>query len=241
MSSCLIIFGASSHVLRSYAPRKSYDQIYVGHRQSFNTRHPSISNYKFEPFLCDLHEDICFEEILNMLSSYSQIDIIFASYTPTGLGFDSSLDEIAKGILGNCIFPLRYFAFISKAFPDRKINAVFISSIYAHVSPNPSNYKPNAPCNPLFYGVAKAGVEQGIRWLSCQNTNHIFNSIALGPLPKNNIVETFPLMASNLIRNMPSQSFVESGDLYKGLDFLLSQSGSVRGITLFIDGGYTIW
>ena len=26
--------------------------------------------------------------------------------------------------------------------------------------------------NPFLYGVSKAGVEQGLRWLSCQNENH---------------------------------------------------------------------
>lgn len=95
---------------------------------------------------------------------------------------------------------------------------------------------------PLFYGVSKAGVEQGLRWLSVQRPNHCFNSIALGPMPNPAVITQSPHLITALLQQLPSGHFVNHEELHSLINHIFANSpGSLRGSTLSLDGGYTLW
>ena len=146
----LLIIGSSSHVLNKYEPTKVYDKIFISTRSQLqaNTEN-STSNA--ELFNLDLCTTVDFKPFFRV-SYYDALDVIFASYNPTGLRDSDSIENIAKGIRANCIFPLKFFAHLCNDFPNSAINSVFISSIYAHVSPNYSNYS-DSEINPLLWRI----------------------------------------------------------------------------------------
>ena len=147
-----------------------------------------------------------------------------------------------KGLGANLLKPLKLFNLISSKFVNKYVSGVFISSMYAHVVPKNSNYDNKEIINPLYYGVAKAGVEQGIKWLSCQNSKHRFNSIVLGPMPKVNIQNEQKILMENLIKSLPTGKFVDHRDLHETINFLLTDKLlGLRGASIFLDGGYTLW
>ena len=244
MKRCLVIVGASSYVLKSFQPVKSYDCLLISKRSEKApelTINPSGSRIEYFNYDLTDTETNC-QALINAVNPYDEIDVIFSSYLPTGTGLEDSIEDIALGLLANCIQPLYSLSSLSKSSPSKILNVVFISSIYAHVSPNPKNYIIDSEINPLYYGVAKAGVEQGLRWLSTVSTKHVFNAIALGPMPKPEVQAQSPGLIASLINSMPSSKLVEHKELHSTINFLLSQAqGSLRASTIHLDGGYGIW
>ena len=228
--------------MQGYQPLKTYKTIYIGSRESVDQvgRARELSKLKYFKYDLDI-DDPTGLELFNDLECFDCIDLIFASYISQGLSVEDGITEIQRGLNGNCIQPLALISMLCSRFPDKRISGVFISSIYAHVSPNGNNYVNGPPINPMFYGVAKAGVEQGLRWLSCQKKEHYFNSIALGPMPKQSVRNEHPEFIQRLVSYIPSSRLVQRSSLHKAVDFLLDQDGDIRGETIFIDGGYTIW
>jgi len=240
--SALVIIGASSSVMQGYHPLHTYDKIFVGTRKPIKEKNQIITIENVEYFQYDLEKDEPAElELLNELEGYGFINLIFASYISSGLSVEDGIIEIKRGLAGNCIQPLAFMGHMCLRFPETRIGGVFISSIYAHISPKRWNYIDGPQINPIFYGVAKAGVEQGLRWLSCQNKKHYFNSIALGPLPKESVRQEYPEFIKRLVSSIPSNRLVEKKALHRTINYLLNQEGDVRGETIFVDGGYTTW
>jgi len=238
----LVIVGSSSHVMRAYEPQQAYSTVFVSSRKISNEAAllNSVNNLSYFQYDLEKH-DPAELSLISDLKGYDCIDIIFASYVSKGLDIEDDMVEIQRGLTGNCIQPLRLISNLCQRFPDKRIGGVFISSIYAHVSPNGSNYADGPQINPIFYGVAKAGVEQGLKWLSCQNKKHYFNSIALGPVPKDSVQHQYPEFIRRLESSVPSGRLIERETLHRTIDYLLAQEGDVRGHTLFVDGGYRAW
>ena len=179
-----------------------------------------------------------FESVIKELAIYDEIDIIFAAYSQHGLSESSDFNEILEGLMANCMQPIFFFQSLSRNLPSKRIRGVFISSIYAHVAPMPKNYKADSTINPLYYGVAKAGVEQGLKWLSVQNSAHTFNSIVLGAMPKEAVHSKSPILVQNLLNYMSSSKLIDHSELHSLADYLLSCSTSIRGSSFILDGGY---
>ena len=153
-----------------------------------------------------------------------------------------SAEDQLLALNANCRMPLDLFLKMSNKFEDRVINGIFISSMYAGLSPDFKNYAKKENQNPMLYGVAKAGVEQGLRWLSCQNTKHRFNSIRLGPMPKKEVEINDPKLIVNLKKKLPSEKFVGQNELNLTLNYMLSKElHSMQGSIITLDGGYSIW
>lgn len=246
MENSLIIIGSSAHVLRGYKPSKSYSSIVLSTRGSGRTIGSQINvgdRTKTTFFNYDIsgRQDYSYKNLLQIIGGSHEVDIIFAAYEPTGLCIKDAYEEKVDGLVGNLLRPLELFGMVSEELNDIQVNGIFISSMYGTVSPNRNLYGSNSSINPLLYGAAKAGVEQGLRWLSCQNERHFFNSIALGALPKDSVQESSPGLIRNLKSAVPGGALVEKKDLYQAIDFLLGQSGSIRGATIRVDQGYTIW
>lgn len=238
----LIIVGASSHVMQGYRPLRAYDGIFVGSRRLRDKETQATGHDSHMWFQYDLEKDDPRTlEVFDDLERYECIDLIFASYVAMGLALGESITEVQRGLTGNCIQPLTFASELCLRFPNKEIGGVFLSTIYAHVSPKACNYIDGPEINPVFYGVAKAGVEQGLRWLSCQNKKHYFNSIALGPVPKESIQNEYPEFIERLVSSIPSGALIKRETLHKAINYLLDQDGDIRGQTVFVDGGYTGW
>lgn len=237
----LIIVGSGSSILKGFTPEKKYDLIINADRkENFKnvSQNEIFINYDLEN---DDENDL---EIINFIKKKSpkKIDIIFASYKPEGLSHKCKINHIAAGLRANIGKPLKFFSYLSNEFQEEYLNVVFISSMYAKIVPNISNYDSKDDINPLFYGASKAAVDQGLKWLSCQREKHRFNSVRLGPMPKDFALKTQPILMSNLMKNIPSKHFVLHRELFKTINYLLSEDClSLRGETIVLDGGYSIW
>lgn len=235
MISALVIVGSSSYVLSDYKPSKDYTCVYQSCRRVSNSEYNSGATV----FKLDLESaEPDFKGLIEELERFDEVDVVFAAYATCGLSECSSFSEIQSGLMANCNYPVYFFQSLSKGLAGKRIRGVFISSIYAHVAPMPENYAADSKMNPLYYGVAKAGVEQGLRWLTVQEPDHTFNSIILGPMPRDSVRSESPVLINNLVRSMSSGKLVERSELYGLIDYLLSCGISTRGASIRLDGGY---
>jgi NAD(P)-dependent dehydrogenase (short-subunit alcohol dehydrogenase family) len=230
--------------MTDFCPSKAYDMVALLSRRKSQVNIDIYSEFVANVIHVEYDMLIGLAEAERLhaeLDLYDHIDIVYAAYSPVGLRIESEIKEITTGLRANCIGPISFFAEMSRIHSKKTLNGVFISSIYAHLAPRPANYKEDSEINPLYYGVSKAAVEQGLRWLSAQSPLHSFNSIALGPIPRKEVVESSPLMVRRLTESMPSGRFVRHEDLHSLINMLLAQNGSLRGHSIFLDGGYAVW
>ena len=225
--------------MKGFTPLRNYDTIFVCNRKPETNKYfQNQQNIKYDLIDKDSNNKIL--EAVN--DQFDDISIVFASFYSNGL---SNLSDISESILSmgiNIVQPLNLFSELSLAYPNALINGVFISTMYASLCPNPNNYKDKQSQNPLYYGTFKSAVDQGLRWLSVQNPLHTFNSISLGPMPKDKVFSDDPNLIKNLKTSLPSNMFVERRELHQSINFLLSEDNlSIRGISLKLDGGYSLW
>ena len=238
MKSCLLIVGSTSSILKDYSPAQSYDLTILCDRSTSFDQSSSKIHVHYE-LLNPNSNDSVLEAIG---SGFDTISIIYSSYHSHGLNrrdqYQDSLDSIGP----NIVQPLNLFSRLSSANDQAHIRGVFISSMYAHICPYPNNYKSEESQNPLYYGAYKSAVEQGLRWLSVQNSLHSFNMIALGPMPKAAVYNEDPNLINALLNHLPSGTFVKPSELYSTIDFLLNMNQlSIRGVSVPLDGGYSLW
>ena len=241
MKNILIIVGSKSHVLKDFSPKKDYQEIISADKSNSSNK---INRYKNIEYDLLNKKKYDYENIINYLKpkDFDNIDIIFSSFCSKGLNHLDSKKDISDGLYANIAKPLSLFSYLSEEFKEKKINGVFISSIYSTVSPNPSNYENESDINPLFYGASKAAVNQGLKWLSTRNKNHKFNSLILGAMPKDKVIENNKFLVDRLIKSIPSKKFVSFEELNRTLNFMLDNyCDSLRGTSVILDGGYTIW
>jgi NAD(P)-dependent dehydrogenase (short-subunit alcohol dehydrogenase family) len=178
-------------------------------------------------------------------SDFGRLDILVnATYAPQ----KKLLDEIAEcdftdSLRGNVSGSFVLAREAKRAMGDRG-SIVMFSSMYGRVSPDPRMYdKPLAP-NPIEYGVAKAGIEQMIRYLAVAWANEGIrvNGIAPGPFPNLERMQHHPELVERLNQKVPMRRVGQPGEIVGAVVFLVSDAASyVTGHTMVVDGGWTIW
>ncbi|NLF09669.1 MAG: SDR family oxidoreductase [Pirellulaceae bacterium] len=121
---------------------------------------------------------------------------------------------------------------------------VMFSSMYGRVSPDPSVYVDPMQPNPIEYGVAKAGIEQMIRYLAVAWAAEgiRINGVAPGPFPNPQVQQQYPDFVARLARKVPLGRIGQANEIVGAVVFLVSDAASyVTGQCLAIDGGWTIW
>lgn len=121
---------------------------------------------------------------------------------------------------------------------------VLTSSMYGHVSPDPSIYEDSGFNNPPFYGVAKAGLLQLTRYMAAHLGKEKIrvNAISPGPFPQGDVQEKHPRFHEKLCQKNPLGRTGKAEELIGALLFLTSDASSyVTGINLPVDGGWTSW
>jgi NAD(P)-dependent dehydrogenase (short-subunit alcohol dehydrogenase family) len=126
---------------------------------------------------------------------------------------------------------------------------VLFSSMYGRVVPDPRVYLPPMKINPIDYGIAKAGIEQMIRYLAVYwgNKNIRVNGVAPGPFPNSEKPDYkadpgFQAFSKRLADRVPMGRVGVSDEVAGVAAFLVSDDSSfITGQIIAVDGGWTCW
>jgi NAD(P)-dependent dehydrogenase (short-subunit alcohol dehydrogenase family) len=121
---------------------------------------------------------------------------------------------------------------------------IFYSSMYGQIAPDPRNYPPPIKPNPIEYGVAKAGLEQMVRYLAVYwaPRNIRVNGVAPGAFPHPIQQKEDPDWVHILASRVPLGRVGRQDEVAGALIYLASDEAAyVTGHILNVDGGWTTW
>ena len=98
--------------------------------------------------------------------------------------------------------------------------------------------------NPIEYGVAKAGIEQMIRYLavSWAPDGVRVNGVCPGPFPNPQLQARHPEFIQRIEQKVPMGRIGEPHEIAGAAIFLASDEASyITGQTVVVDGGWTAW
>jgi NAD(P)-dependent dehydrogenase (short-subunit alcohol dehydrogenase family) len=132
----------------------------------------------------------------------------------------------------------------ASAAMSRGGSIILFSSMYGQISPDPGIYRLPIRPNPIEYGVAKAGIEQMVRYLAvCWAPRNIrVNGIAPGPFPHAWQREQHPDWMERMAAKTPMNRIGRQDEVAGAVVFLASDAASyITGHILKVDGGWTVW
>ncbi len=194
----------------------------------------------------DLQEQTSIETLVaSTCDAFGRLDILVnATYAPHGphsaeIAAHDFTKSLAADVTGGFMLARR-----AKAAMTDSGSIIFFSSMYGRVAPDPRIYeKPMLP-NPIEYGVAKAGVDQMIRYLAVAwaPDGIRINGVSPGAFPKPLIQKEHPDFVKRLAEKIPMARIGSAEEIAGAVCFLASDEASyVTGQVLVVDGGWTVW
>jgi NAD(P)-dependent dehydrogenase (short-subunit alcohol dehydrogenase family) len=194
----------------------------------------------------DVRDESAIRQVIDMIRSrYGRLSaLVNATYSPHG----ASTEEISLKDFGDSLRNIIAAGFVlareAKSLMQDGGSIVFFSSMYGRVSPDPNVYEPPMRPNPVEYGVAKAGIEQMVRYLAVAWAPDRIrvNAVAPGPFPNPGVQREHPDFAARLAQRVPLGRLGAPEDIVGAVTFLCAdEAGYVTGQTLVVDGGWTAW
>ncbi len=121
---------------------------------------------------------------------------------------------------------------------------VIFSSMYGQVAPDPAVYHAPMKPNPIDYGMAKAGLDQMIRYLAVHwgPRNIRVNGVSPGPFPNPDKYPDDRDFIDRLAGKVPLRRVGRQNEMAGAVIYLASDASSFNtGQIINVDGGWTAW
>lgn len=194
----------------------------------------------------DLREETSIDALIGRVcTDLGRLDVLVnAIYAPHGPDSDEITPQYFTESLGSNVTGGFVLARQAKTKMTNGGSVIFFSSMYGRVAPDPRVYeKPMLP-NPIEYGVAKAGIEQMIRYLavSWAPEGIRVNGVSPGAFPNPMIQKAHPDFVKRLANKVPMGRIGKAEEIVGAVVFLASDTASyVTGQIIVVDGGWMVW
>lgn len=195
--------------------------------------------------------DVMDREAANaFLGSLDRLDVLVNNaITGLGGGSGSSIDAfrtmVDSGLIASYDNVMNALPALEAAVAATgSASVINITSIWAHVSPNPHLYEGTGRLTPPQYAATKGGLLQLTRYLATQLAPKKVrvNSLSPGIFPWDDIVQKEPDFVARIAQGAPTQRLGEAHELTGPAVFLASDSSTyMTGTDVRVDGGWTAW
>ncbi len=184
----------------------------------------------------------CFEKIKE---TFGSLDVMVSGISAAN---DLTVEEFAPELMNKTFATHLTGSFLlarnSAELMSNGGSIVIFSSMYGQVSPDPSIYHPPMKANPIDYGIAKAGLNQMIRYLAVHwgPRNIRVNGVSPGPFPNPANYKGSSDFIDRLNKKVPLGRVGKQDEMAGSVVFLASDESSfTNGHIINVDGGWTAW
>lgn len=184
----------------------------------------------------------CFKKIK---ATFGSLDVMVSGiHAANNLTVDEFTPELMNKTFATNLTGSFLLARYSAELMPKGGSIVIFSSMYGQVAPDPSVYHAPMKANPIDYGIAKAGLNQMIRYLAVfwGPKNIRVNGVSPGPFPNPANYEGSMDFIERLDKKVPLGRVGKQDEMAGSVIYLASDESSfTNGHIINVDGGWTAW